>query len=142
MSGSGGRDSFLLVKCSEQSFNADLDHQLLIGGDTGLRGYPLRYQGGTGAVTATVEERFFTNWYPLRLARVGAAVFADTGRTFGKDVFGQTPTGLLSDVGFGLRLGNSRSSLGNVLHLDVAFPLSNSNNASSPQFLIQTKTSF
>ena len=27
------------------------------------------------------------------------------------------------DVGFGLRFGNSRSALGNVLHIDVAYPL-------------------
>jgi hypothetical protein len=124
-------------------FNLDLDHQILIGGDSGLRGYPLRYQGGDASVIATVEERFFTRWYPFRLAHVGAAVFADAGQSFGKDVFGRSSAGLLSDVGFGLRLGNSRSALGNVLHLDVAFPLSaTGSQASSPQFLIQTKTSF
>jgi len=29
----------------------------------------------------TVEQRFYTDWYPFRLARIGAAVFGDVGRT-------------------------------------------------------------
>jgi hypothetical protein len=45
-------------------------------------------------------------------------------------------------VGFGLRLGNSRSAQGNVLHLDVAFPLDGDSSINNVQFLIQTKKSF
>ena len=50
--------------------------------------------------------------------------------------------GLLKDVGFGLRLGNSRSALGNVLHLDVAFPLDGDSSIDSVQFLVETQRSF
>lgn len=122
--------------------NPDLDHPLLLGGDSGLRGYPLRFQGGDASVLATLEQRFFTQWYPLHLVRVGACLFADAGRTFGTDTFGNKSAGWLYDAGFGLRLGNSRSSLGNVIHLDVAFPLSSIDGHHGPQFLVQTKTSF
>ena len=45
-------------------------------------------------------------------------------------------------MGFGLRLGNSRSALGNVLHIDVAFPLDGDSSIRSVQFLIETKKSF
>ena len=48
-----------------------------IGGDNGLRGYPLRYQSGTARALFTVEERFYSNWQPLKLFDVGAAAFVD-----------------------------------------------------------------
>jgi hypothetical protein len=120
----------------------DLDHPLMLGGDSGLRGYPLRYQGGEGRWVMTAEQRFFTNWYPFRLFNVGGAVFYDMGRTWGDDPYGTASRGLLKDVGFGLRLGNSRSALGNVLHVDVAFPLDGDKSISSMQFLVQTQRSF
>jgi hemolysin activation/secretion protein len=120
----------------------DPDMQLLLGGDNGLRGYPLRYESGTSRALLTVEQRVFTDWFPFRLARVGAAVFADVGRTWGSGVIGNSDPGLLKDAGFGLRLGNSRTGLGNVLHIDVAFPLNNINGIQKVQFLVQTMQSF
>ena len=63
----------------------DLDRQLLLGGDTGLRGYPLRYQAGTSLALLTLEERYYTDWYPFRLFHVAGAVFFDMGRTWGTD---------------------------------------------------------
>ena len=80
----------------------DLDRQLLLGGDTGLRGYPLRYQAGTSSALLTLEERYYTNWYPFRLFHVAGAVFFDVGRTWGTDVTGATSDGLLKDIGIGL----------------------------------------
>jgi hypothetical protein len=120
----------------------DPDMQLLLGGDNGLRGYPLRFESGTSRALFTVEQRVFTDWYPFRLARVGAAVFADVGRTWGSGVIGNSDPGLLKDVGFGFRLGNTRSGLGNVLHIDFAFPLSDVAGIQKFQFLVQTMQSF
>jgi outer membrane protein assembly factor BamA len=120
----------------------DPDMQLLLGGDNGLRGYPLRYEAGTSRALLTVEQRFYTDWYPFRLVRVGGAVFGDVGRTWGSGVIGNSDPGLLRDVGFGLRLGNTRSGLGNVLHIDLAFPLNNIAGIQKVQFLVQTMQSF
>jgi len=120
----------------------DPDMQLLLGGDNGMRGYPLRYESGTSRGLLTVEQRVFTDWYPYRLVRFGAAVFADVGRTWGSGVVGNSDPGLLSDVGLGLRFGNARSGLGNVLHVDFAFPLSHTTGIRSFQFLVQTFQSF
>lgn len=120
----------------------DPDAQLLVGGDSGLRGYPLRYESGSSRAVGTVEQRYYTDWYPFRLARVGAAVFADVGRTWGTGIVGNSDPGLLRDVGFGLRLGNTRSGLGNVLHIDLAFPLKLLPGISRVQFLVQTLQSF
>jgi outer membrane protein assembly factor BamA len=124
------------------TYMLDPDMQLLIGGDNGLRGYPLRFESGTSRALLTVEQRFFTDWYPFRLVRVGGAVFADVGRTWGNGVIGNSDPGLLTDVGFGLRLGNTRSGLGNVLHLDLAFPLDDQAGIRKVQFLVQTMQSF
>lgn len=127
---------------SDLGYDLDLDHLLQLGGDTGLRGYPLRYQTGSSRAIVSVEERFFTNWYPFQLAHVGAAVFADIGRTWGDDPTNTPQRGVLKSIGAGLRLGNTRSALGNVLHIDVAYPLDRDASIDSVQLLIQTKASF
>lgn len=126
----------------QHSFDPDLDHQLLLGGDTGLRGYPLRYQNGDTAALFSVEQRYFTDWFPFRLVRVGAAVFADVGRTWGNAPLASAPQGWLTDVGFGLRLGNARSGLGSVLHIDLAFPVGASGDISSMQLLLDAQKTF
>lgn len=101
----------------------DAERQLLLGGEEGLRGYPLRFQGGTSSALLTLEHRIFTDWYPFRLVRFGTAVFFDAGRTWGRNFNGTEPYGTLKDVGFGLRFGNVRSGLGNVLHVDLSYAL-------------------
>ena len=124
--------------------NLDLDNQLLLGGDTGLRGYPLRYQGGDSKVLLTLEHRLFTKWYPFQLFNVGGAIFFDAGRTWGENpVGGDNPNlGVLKDVGFGLRLGSSRSIDGRILHIDLAFPLDGEESIDRVQLLIDAKSSF
>ena len=64
------------------------------------------------------------------------------GSTWGRDPLGAPSQGLLRDVGFGLRLGNSRSALGNVLHIDVAYPLDGDASINNVQFLIETRKTF
>ncbi|MET0534097.1 MAG: BamA/TamA family outer membrane protein [Steroidobacter sp.] len=120
----------------------DEETQLLLGGDNGLRGYPLRYQAGDASALLTIEQRFYTDWQPLQLVNVGAAVFFDAGRTWGRDSNAAAPQGWLKDVGLGLRLGSPRSGLGNVLHIDLAFPLDGGKGIDSMQLLIETRKSF
>jgi hypothetical protein len=120
----------------------DLDTQILLGGDNGLRGYPLRYQGGEGRAVLTLEQRYFTNWHPFRLFRVGGAAFVDVGRTWGETPVSTPSRGLLKDVGIGLRFGNSRSGLGSVIHVDLAFPLDGDSSIDSVQILVETKERF
>jgi len=120
----------------------DGEQQLLLGGDNGLRGYPLRFQGGTSSALLTLEHRLYTDWYPLRLLRVGGAVFFDAGRTWGRDLTGAAPLGLLRDVGVGLRFGNNRSGLGNVLHVDFSYALDAPAGIRKTQITVQTQQKF
>jgi hemolysin activation/secretion protein len=137
------RTTFFTSLSAEQGWELDADHELYLGGDNGLRGYPLRYQTGSGRALLTVEQRFYTNRTLWRLAKIGAAVFADVGKTWGESAFGPTGgLGVLKDIGFGLRLGHMRTGLANVLHLDIAFPLDGDPSIDQVQFLVQTKESF
>ena len=78
----------------------------------------------------------------FHLFHIGAAVFADAGRTWGNDVAGEPPLGWLADAGIGLRIGNARSGLGNVLHVDLAVPLVSQPGIDSVQLLVETRHSF
>jgi hypothetical protein len=127
---------------ADVAHDLDLDHQLLIGGDNGLRGYPLRYQGGDRRALFTIEERYFTSWYPFRLFHVAAAAFFDVGHAWGTNPFATEDLGWLRDVGFGARFGSSRSGKGTMVHVDLAFPLDGDSSIDQVQLVIETKHGF
>jgi hypothetical protein len=64
------------------------------------------------------------------------------GRTWGRDITGAESLGLLKDIGVGLRFGSSRSSFGNVIHVDLAFPLDGDDSIDSVQIVVETKAKF
>jgi len=119
--------------------NPDIPNSITLGGDNDLRGYPLRYQSGDKSVLVNLEERLYTDWNPFRLIRFGAAVFYDGGRAWGGTNPNSANPGWLNDVGFGLRFLTDRSSVGNVLHIDVAFPLNREPGIDPVQLLVYTK---
>ena len=136
--------SFLLYFAASTDIvrSPNVADELLLGGDSGLRGYPLRYQRGTHRQLFTVEERYYTDWYPLRLFRVGFAVYYDVGRAWDSQL-GNPNNGWLNDIGFGLRMLSARSSFGNILHVDLAFPVHRTDpNIKTRQFLIMTGKTF
>jgi hypothetical protein len=125
------RWSLLARAVASMAHRQTLDQQLLLGGEFGLRGYPNRYQVGDRRFLVTLEERFYSNIYPLQMFRLGGAVFLDAGRAW---YAGAAPDwlpddrsgpgfGLLANAGFGLRLESTRTRGDRILHLDVAFPL-------------------
>lgn len=120
----------------------DLENTTYLGGDTGLRGYPLRYQAGDGSVLFSIEQRMFTDWYPFRLFNVGGAVFFDAGRTWGTDPVAGVNHGWLKNVGVGLRIGSTRSGVGRMIHIDLAYPLDGGSDISNVQFLVETRKGF
>lgn len=133
---------FFMTLDAHRGYNLDLDNPLEIGGDSGLRGYPLRYQSGNRRLLFTVEQRYYTNWYPFRLFRVGGAVFADAGRMWGDNPLTGSQQGWLKDIGFGLRLGPTRGGADEVIHLDIAFPLDGDPTIDDVQILLESKRSF
>lgn len=122
--------------------NPDANQSLLIGGDSDLRGYPLRYQAGVRRAVLTLEERYHTDYFPFRLFRLGGAAFVDYGRAWGGANVNLENPGWLADVGFGLRIFSVRAAFSNVLHVDLAFPLDADANIKKVQFNVKTKASF
>ncbi len=138
----GRRGLFFATATGSRMWNPYPGDQLLLGGDNGLRGYPLRYQSGDRLALISFEERIYTDWYPFRLFRVGGAVFYDGGRAWGGPYENTINPGWLNDIGFGIRFFSVRSAFGNVLHVDFAFPLDADPGIRSFQFLVKTKARF
>ncbi|MCY3810612.1 MAG: hypothetical protein OXH15_02315 [Gammaproteobacteria bacterium] len=97
----------------------DPDQQILAGGDSGLRGYPNRFQAGSHRFRLTAEERFYTDLYLARVLRVAAAAFVDVGRAWDS----KHDNDVLANVGVGLRFESTRTDRSLVYHIDLAFPL-------------------
>jgi len=120
--------------------NLNSNQQLVLGGETGLRGFPTRYQSGDYSINFTLEERFFTDHHPYNLVNVGYAVFVDSGQAGFRN--GPGSSHWLTNVGFGLRLAPSKADKGKVIHLDIAFPLNrNLDHADAYQISAQMKKS-
>lgn len=126
--------------------NLDLENQILLGGDTGLRGYPLRLQSGDRRYLLTLEQRFFSDREYFHLVNLGAAIFFDAGRAWMEDPPRRQAhlkdQKLLKDVGIGLRIGSSRSSKAAMVHLDLAFPLDGDDTIEGMQWLVSTSETF
>jgi outer membrane protein assembly factor BamA len=134
---------FFMTMEGTHGHDLDLDNLVTLGGDTGLRGYPLNYQTGDSKFLFTIEQRYFWNWYPFRLFRVGGAVFFDVGRTWGDNpVGGGESLGWLRDVGFGFRFAPTRTGARKILHLDIAFPLDGDGSIDDVQILLESKHTF
>ena len=56
------------------------DQQLLLGGDTGLRGYPLRYQEGDRRFLLNLEQRWYGQREFFKVVRFGAAASPTSAR--------------------------------------------------------------
>jgi hemolysin activation/secretion protein len=118
------------------------DRQLTLGGSNGLRGYEQNYQTGDRSFVVNLEQRYYSDWHPFRLIRVGAAAFLDVGRAWFNDTDNGSNGDVLANVGVGLRINSSRSQRGNVLHIDLAFPLSKDDDVDSVQILVTVKETF
>ena len=114
------------------------DQQVVLGGATGMRGYPLRFQTGSRRARFTFEQRYFFDWYPLRIARIGAAAFADIGSAWDK---GEDPE-WLRDAGLGLRIVSTRQADAKVTHIDFAFPLDGDDRIDRFQLVVTAKAAF
>ena len=110
--------------------NLSPETQLTLGGDSGLRGYPSRYQAGDRSFLVTLEERYYVPATYWGLFRIGFAAFVDVGRAWFEDDAPSwfPPTDgdhfdTLVDVGIGLRFESIRTRRDRVFHVDISKPL-------------------
>jgi len=138
----GKRWLFYAAASGDMLTNPDVLDTLLLGGDNGLRGYPLRYQAGDRRALLTLEERIYSNLFVWNLFRLGAAGFVDVGRAWGGPHVNTVNPGWLADAGVGLRLSSVRLSTKDVVHIDIAFPFNATPDIKKVQVLVKGKASF
>ena len=122
--------------------NLTADKQLNLGGESGLRGYPLNYQQGDRSFLVNLEKRYYWEYDLLQLFKVGGAAFVDVGRAWFNDQNNGENGQVLKNVGVGLRLAPSRANAGTVIHLDVAAPINGADDVDSMQWLVTVKNAF
>lgn len=102
-------------------FASEQSQQLVLGEDNGLNGYPNFYYAGQARLLLEAEQRIFPD-FELGTLVPAFAVFANAGNTF-PGYSQMDPADLHYSLGFGLRLGASKTVQKLVVHLNFSFPL-------------------
>lgn len=124
------------------SQNNYLDRTFALGDETGIRGYPNDYQHGDNQWVFTAELRNYPNVNLYQLADLGWALFTDVGQAFGgPDEFNEV-NDPIGSIGIGARIYSSKSSYGNIAHIDIAKPFTNGQDVNSWEFRFQIKDHF
>lgn len=135
----------------EHIVNPYVDKQLLLEGETTdqllLRGYPAHYQAGDNRVLASAERRYFFKRHFFSLFYMAGAAFVDVGKSWDSDSTyaidnEQQHNPLLANVGVGLRISQSRASKGEMIHLDLGFPMLDRSNTDAFQWHMRVRKEF
>ncbi len=128
---------------SRVSNNIYLDLSQGLGDETGVRGYPNEYQQGDNQWLLSGEIRNYPNINLYQLAELGWAVFADVGQASGGPLAENNEyRGVLTGVGIGARIYSSRSSYGNIAHIDLSVPATGGDSVDSWTWRFLVKSSF
>ena len=99
----------------------DPERWYYLGGDQGLRGYPNQVHPGDARWIVSLDYRLLTEQRWWGIVRLGYSAFVDLGSI--RQIDGRGWSRTYSDIGVGLRLGNLKSSVGRVILVSVAAPL-------------------
>lgn len=137
------RWGFYLGNINVASKNQYLDKPVTIGGNTGLRGFPLQYQHGQNSVKVTSEMRYYPAINLFKLFDLAGVAFIDAGKAFGTSAVENIEDDWLGSAGIGLRLHTPHSGGNNsIVHIDFAFPQSDNPDINSFEIRVQAKKSF
>ena len=107
----------------DQLFNSHPSKQFTLGTSEDLTGFPNRFFADRTRFLAQLEQRYFPHFEVFAAIPV-FAVFLKAGNTF-SSLYKIDLTDLNYSIGFGARLGLTRSVQGIINHLDFSFPLNN-----------------
>jgi hypothetical protein len=105
----------------EGSRELDLDRQLTLGADVGLRGWDPDYFDGTGRALVNIQWRTLLKEDLFHLFSVGGVVFADCGMTWDPRV-GPGTDGVRADAGVGLLFDLTTFGRADLLRVEIAWP--------------------
>lgn len=125
------------------SDNQYQDQPITMGGNLGLRGFPLEYQHGKHSIKLTSELRFYPQINIFKIFDVAGAIFFDAGKAFGDVIEENIEKGWLISSGIGLRFYSPHTGgNNNIIHFDLAFPQSDNPNIDGVEIRVQAKKSF
>jgi len=124
------------------SKNQFKDLPVSLGGDTSLRGFPLQYQHGENTTLFTSELRYYPQINLFKLFEIGGVLFWDIGKASGTSAIENIDNGWLNSLGIGARFFSTHSSESQVIHLDLAFPISDNNQINGVEIRAETKYAF
>lgn len=117
------RHTFVGNAVFQHGYNLDPEVQLLLGAESGLRGYPVRTFSGTRLLLLSAEQRWFAADDVWQLASLGLSAFADSGFVWHRRER-ISLSDLKTSVGIGLLVGRNRlSNTQPTLRLDLAYAL-------------------
>ena len=116
--GTRGWQGRLLI---EDSHRLDLDRQLTLGADIGLRGWNPDYFDGTGRALINLQWRSLLKEDVFGLFSFGVLLFGDAGMTWESRV-GPDTDGVRFDAGIGLLFDLPRLGRTTLLRIDLAMP--------------------
>ena len=112
--------TFLLAARGIAGRNPARDFEAIVGGLSGLRGYPTTAVAGSRLWRLNAENRWTVGERFWESVTVGAVVFTDAARAWGPGAGG---AGWFVASGVGLRIVLPQWSLGQVMRVDVAWPI-------------------
>ncbi len=118
-----GRHTFASQFYLDWGEDLDKDRQLLLGADTGLRGYEVNTFSGDKRFSFNLEERTHLVDDLFQLVSLGTAAFVDVGAANSNSLGDLFTQDVYSDVGVGLRFCFPRATGGGIVRIDVAVPL-------------------
>ncbi|MFZ5724351.1 MAG: hypothetical protein ACOY33_11910 [Pseudomonadota bacterium] len=122
--------------------NLDTGRELTAGGNSDLRGYPSDWQRGDRRAVLSIERRHYYNLHLFNLFRIGTAAYIDAGRAWDSDDDIVQSEHVLSDIGIGLRINPSKASSNHVIHLNLAFPNADREEAGDSQWSVYAEQRF
>ena len=102
--------------------NLDPEVQILLGAESGLRGYPVRQFVGTRSLLLSAEQRWFIADEIGQLASLGVAAFVDSGFAWPEEQAVDLAD-LKTAVGISLLLGSNRLSSRGGVRFDMGYAL-------------------
>jgi|GEM_PF-910038 len=119
------------------------DQLFSLGGDDGMRAFPLYYQHGQKSLVTSMEYRYITDWHLYQLMDVAIAGFVDSGRAWDNPYYqNQLDQQRLHGYGIGLRLLPSHASRGSIISIDLAKPVTDNPELSGWRWRLIAKRPF
>lgn len=113
------RNLLVLRSITMLGYNWSDGSQVILGSQTGLRGYPAYAFSGNRKLLFNIEHRFFSDLKFL-IFRLGSVLFFDSGLVWNEnDTFANQR--FHSSAGFGLRIENIKQSGSGILRIDFAY---------------------